>query len=167
MPTTARRPALVHSAGLRRIGLAATAAGLLWSLAPPLAAAGSADVWQVKIALAAPGEPAARPPSARCGVRLVEGSSELNVLFRHQLGGDGEVSLVGAGSARNRQPLLRLGPLADPFETVVSLPDDLLASLLAGGVALRIESREAGIVVEGSVGTPIFDSGFDVFSLCE
>jgi hypothetical protein len=123
----------------------------------------AARVSEAKIVLRPVHEPAEASPAALCSVRMVEDSAQLALLCRHELGTDGELSLVRAGF-----PIpLWSAPLTSPFEIVAELSEEALAALVAGELAIRIDTGAAGIVVEGAIDAPIFDSGFDFFSLCE
>jgi hypothetical protein len=124
-------------------------------------------MWESKVALRVEPADGLGEPLALCRVRLAEGSSELAIFCRHSLGSEGELALVHAGSGVRSVSPLWSAPLASPFEATVSLEAPALEALLAGELALRIESFAAGVVATGTLGTPIFDSGFEVFSLCE
>lgn len=148
------------------VGFAVALVAACLATASPLAAAESSPrSWTAKVALTAAGQGA--PALALCSARLDEGSSALALLCRHELGTDGLISLVRAGSGARSEAPFWSAPLASPFEAVVPLDDPALAALLAGELALRIESAgAAGVVAEGTIDTPIFDDGFDTFSMC-
>lgn len=142
---------------------------VLLVVAAPLAAVDAAGpgAWESKVALRA-GDPAwDGEPLALCGVRLFEGSSELAIFCRHDLGSEGRVALVPAGDGARSAPPYWSAPLASPFAATAALDELTLEALLAGGIALRIESAATGMVAVAGVETPVFDSGFEVFSLCE
>jgi len=123
--------------------------------------------WESKVALYARGEMTGQEPAALCSVRLQEGSSKLAVFCRHELGSEGLVSLVRAGADSRSEPPLWTAPLASPFAATAELSPEALGVLLGGELAIRIDTGIAGVVVEGVVDIPIFDSGFDFNSLCE
>ena len=164
-----------HPEALRLFTRLPTALALFAGLAaagtaPVAAQQGVADsprVFATKFELAvvageAPG--ASRP--ILCSVRIIEGSAELALLCQHELGSSGEVSLVRAGTgARSEMPYWS-APLANPFEAVATLSRTAIDVLEAGELALRIDTGAAGVVAEGSIGTPIFDDSFDIYSMC-
>jgi hypothetical protein len=151
-----------------RLFIALITSVLLAAASTPLAASDQGlATWESKVALRAE-EPAwVEEPLALCSVRLVEGGSEVAIVCRHDLGTEGEVALIRAGDGERSVAPFWSAPLASPFEATASLAAPALEALLTGELALRIESSASGVVASGGIGTPIFDSGFDEFSLCE
>lgn len=137
-------------------------------LAAPLAAQeGEAPrVWHEKLQLDVLDGPASDVSPALCTIRYLEGTSELSILCSHRFGSAGDLSLVHAGAGARSESPLWSAPLASPFEAIADLSDDAVTTLLAGELALRIDTGAGGIVAEGSIGTPIFSDGFDIFSMC-
>lgn len=170
-PCTSLRPVETRppSPFTSKLALFATLAALCaLSVAAQESAAGLPRDFETKFALAVvTGETPGASRPAMCSARMVEGSSELTLLCRHELGSAGEVSLVRAGSGARSELPYWSAPLASPFEAVATLSEAAMAVFAAGELTLRIDTGAAGVVAEGTLGTPIFDSGFQEFSLCE
>ena len=132
----------------RRLYFAAVAFGFL-ATNPATAVLGESErpdasrVAEVKVTLRLPGDAPGSAARALCSVRMVEGSSELAILCRHELGAYGEVSLARSGTGARSEPPFWNAPLASPFEAVAPLSEDALSTLFAGELTLRIDTGAA------------------------
>ena len=161
------RPEALRSSTRLHATLALVAASLGVPLVAQESAVSSSRAFTTKLQLAVVAGEA--PDASRpilCSVRLVEGSDELALLCRHELGSSGEVSLVRAGTGARSESPFWSAPLANPFEATATLSREAMDVLEAGELALRIDTGAAGVVAEGTLGTPIFDDSFDIFSMC-
>ena len=66
-------------------------------------------------------------------MRIVEGSPHVALLCRHELLGEGVVSLVRAGIGARSEPPFWSAPLASPFEAVATLSEEAMAEASPAG----------------------------------